>query len=144
MTRLVGNVPTVDRLAESIVENDRLYYDMAMTRWLDDADISQVIGGEESIHRHRVFSGYSVARQSLMVVAKDLWRRDNDPRAYFVGEQSLVTEETKTYSVVSSSVDAARHLWVQILDPAFPASRQHALQSPRYDQRRIEDRKSVV
>lgn len=138
--------PTVRGFAKSIVCDEVVshHYQTARSQWFDKFEHDdtgwpyRLIDNEAAVYSHRVFVGYSLARRSLALISKDLWRSDDDPRAYFVGEHSLLTGETKEYQVLRSSVDAARQLWVQILDPDYPASRISAQQAPAYNQRRVE------
>ena len=90
-----------------------------------------------------VFSGYSPETESVMVVRKDPWTHPNDPQSWLVAEQNLATGNYVEPKILSASIDAARHLWLQLAPANFdnwPGGLHPALFARPYEQIRIEGR----
>lgn len=146
---------TAGELAELILSDQAVEqrYNHAKMHWIGDPDpsyrhqgnrpwIERSRQGNRYVYSHNVFSGFSIARQSLLHVAKDPWHDDGNPAAYFVGEHDLVSGQVSEYAVLDSSVDRRRHLWLQTIDGPdlanWPAGKHPARHAEPRDQRRIE------
>jgi hypothetical protein len=87
-----------------------------------------------------VFSGFSPATRSVMIVRKDPWTHQNDPASWLVAEQNLETGAYVEPKILSASVDRANQLWLQIAPADYanwPPGLHPSLHAPRYDQLRV-------
>lgn len=136
--------------AESILTNDtyRQRYDETKMHWIGDPDpamrhdgrhpwVKRLRNNQEYVYSLPVLAAFSVARDSLLSVRKDLWHSDSNPRAWFVGEHNLVTGEVYEPEILRSTVDARRHLWLQVAGRTASSRYGEQESSPR-DQRRFE------
>lgn len=154
MGRLSSELRSVSDFAKQIVDDSTAIsrYDQALLHWIGDPASEQRLIGDhpwirrhdgQRVYSHIVFSGYSVARQSLLHVAKDTWHPDDQQAAYFVGEYKLMTDEPPVeYVVQMSKADARRHLWLQVADPNslqnWPAGKHPSYFAEPRDQKRLE------
>ncbi len=96
--------------------------------------------GEERTFSVPVFSGFSADTSSVIIVRKDPWMHQNDPASWLVAEQNL---ETGTYvepKIISSSVDRANQLWLQLAPRNYsnwPLGFHPSVHARRYDQLRV-------
>lgn len=87
-----------------------------------------------------VFTGFSAATRSVMIVRKDPWTHPRDPASWLVAEQNLETGAYVEPEILSSSVDAANQLWLQLAPGNYsnwPPGQHPSLHAPRYDQLRV-------
>ncbi|MBC7764282.1 hypothetical protein H7Y29_01060 [Microbacteriaceae bacterium] len=143
--------------AEQLVDNpDQLQtYDRAKWNLLGHADKERRFQGHhpwpkrcdrEGVERTLsvpVFTGYSAATRSVMIVRKDPWTHPRDPASWLVAEQNLETGVYIEPEILSSSVDVANQLWLQLAPSNYtnwPPGLHPSLHAPRYDQLRVSGR----
>lgn len=146
--------PEVFPFAEQLVDNpDQLArYDQAKWNLLGHADREmrfqghqprpKLIGNDntERTYSIPVFAGYSEETESVLSIRKDPWTHQNDPDSWLVVEHNLVTGNYVTPGILSSSVDAAHQLWLQLAPQNlanWPVGKHPALHARRADQLRI-------
>ena len=161
----VSETPLFD-LAQNLVDQGFDHYDYAKAVLLGDANPRERLAGrhpwptrehdgQEYVYSVPVHAGFSAVRGTALFIGKDPWRDDEDPRSWLVSEANLTTGEGRDHLILSSSVDAARHLWLQLAPGNYSnipqwgdrynpdsgwleAKADIAYHPPRYDQIRIE------
>lgn len=108
--------------------------------------IKREVADNYAEYRIPIFSGFSYEEGEdplLLQVSADTHRQDGQPLRFLVAEHNLQTGRSFDQRVLSSSVDAARRLWIQ-LAPAnytnWSPGKHPALFAPRSEQIRIETR----
>ena len=141
-------------LAHDVLDRSQAY-DYARCVWLGSADVQERLAGQHPwpTREHRegvrvysvpVHAGFSAVRGTALFIGKDPWHDVCDPRAWLVSEADLRTGKEWDHKVMSASVDAARHLRLQVAPahweniPRWETG--HAYQPARYDQIRFEGR----
>lgn len=161
----VSETPLFD-LAQNLVDQGFDHYNYAKAVWLGDADPTERLAGrhpwptrehdgQEYVYSVPVLAGFSAVRGTALFIGKDPWVDDKDPRSWLVAEADLLSGAERDHLILSSSVDAARHLWLQLAPGNYSniaqwgdrynpdngwleARADIAYHPPRYNQIRIE------
>lgn len=121
-------------------------YDYAKSVWLGEPERAERLAGrhpwptrirhgEEYVYSVPVLAAVAPSIDTLLYVGKDAWKPDDDPDAWLVAERHLFTGRELDHRVLTSSVDRARQLWLQLapsnIDNIPPPMRQALVHQPQ-------------
>lgn len=152
-----SDVPTLYTLASEMLDTPNGFgeYDGAKAVWLGNPHRAVRLDGDhpwptrtraeqEYVYSVPVFAAVAPELKTVLYVGKDAWKADEDPNAWLVAERHLFSGREFDHRVLGASVDAARHLWLQLAPSNYgnmpPQARDALYRQPPHAQIRLEGR----
>lgn len=137
MSRFEHDIASIRQFAEVILDDADVWgqYEKVKADWLDGQDIRER-------YSKQVFSGFSIAKQSLIHVARQPRQSGDRLGDFFVGTCDLAAGEKTEHAIGYVSLDAGKHLWLRVVDwdaiKNWAPNKHPEYHKPAYEQKRFE------
>lgn len=134
MSRFEHDIASIRQFAELILDDASVWgqYEEVKAGWLD---------GQEQ-YPQQLFSGFSIAKQSLIHIAKRPHQAGDGLGDFFVGTCDFKSSDKTEHTIGYASLDAGRRLWLRVIDRSainnWASGKHPEYHKSAYEQKRFE------